>query len=722
LLPGPIMNQGKLPGDPVDIPLLGSTGGNLRFELALAAKDEALEAKDDPFVPLNDSSRFTRVLLGRVASGNDHTLHPVAVKLQRSFYRPAAAGTAKETLTNPLVEDMWRRERENLIRCAGAEVVPLIDLGEELFRNPPVTFCKKIRAYFHPPCPRCRGPLRDCRDDALLREHGLPEFSKSLSRFLHCPACSAGPGRKKFYTAAASGEDKPKGEADLRRRGELYRDFGGIVNGLTTEEQAQLSIRFPCAACLHREECYPADGAAGKPIPAEARLVPVSYYDFHLLPLEVMELHYDEMSDLLGGASWEVLRDRIRKTGAPGRDPVLSEVDDVFTSPVQWIYREDTSGRFALEVLHLKMNLFGQLCHGLRAYHARCKEPHLDASPGQVMVDIVPGSTNLPARWTFRVRLIGVAGPHRFATDGAPKDSLPPLLTPAPDADKIFVSPMVRKGEFGREDSLRVTVRSLRADGGILKLEGSASSERARLENVQRGDVIRLAPASAGGPLEGMTLWGTVDAPEERGVRFTAVIDAASGLDPSKKPGDFDAGVALYPRFQVPCDLYGLGMLLFRTLLVNDGTDILAVDDAVQRVMKKLSLWLEGKKSPAAARVAGELMPIVEREKEVFSSPGVLYLQDDRDERPRALPQKLWSDLLLFGFKLLTTIPGFSFATNHADCPADKPESLMDQVMTELATLEDRVRIELFTKTERDREIFEICSELLDELPGPGHA
>jgi hypothetical protein len=46
----------------------------------------------------------------------------------------------------------------------------------------------------------------------------------------------------------------------------------------------------------------------------------------------------------------------------------------------------------------------------------------------------------------------------------------------------------------------------------------------------------------------------------------------------------------------------------------------------------------------------------------------------------------------------------------------------MDQVMTELATLEDRVRIELFTKTERDREIFEICSELLDELPGPGHA
>ncbi|MBV8881008.1 MAG: hypothetical protein JO332_13645 [Planctomycetaceae bacterium] len=714
------MNQGKPPGDSVDIPLLGSAGGNLRFELALAAKDESLETRDDPFVPLSDSSRFTRVLLGRVASGSDHTLHPVAVKIQRSLYRPAASGGTKEALTNPLIEDMWRRERENLIQCAGAEVVPLVDLGEQVFRSPPVTFCKKVRSYFHPLCPRCRGPLGDCKDDALLRDHGLAEYSRSTQRYLYCAACAAKPGRRTFYTAAASTDDKPKGDADVRRRSELYRDFGAIVNGLGEEERRALAPVFPCAGCAHREECYPADGAAGKPIVAETRLVPVSYYEFHLLPLELMELHYDEMADLIGGASWEAMRDRIRKTGAPGRDAVLSEVDDVFSSPIQWIYRGDSSGRFALEVLHLKLNLFSQLCHGLRAYHARCREPHLDVSPAQVMVDIVPGSTNLPARWTFRARLIGIAGPHRFATDGAPEGAVPPLLIPAPDADRIFVSPFVRKAEFGREESLRVTVRSLKADGKQLKLEGSASSERARLDNVQPGDAVRLAPASAGGPLEGMTIWGTVNGAEERGVRFTAVLDAASGLDPSKKPGDFDAGVAFFPRFQVPCDLYGLGMLYFRTLLVNDATDLLAVEDGVQRVLKKLALWLEGKKSPAAARVAGELMPIVEREKEVFASPAILYLQDDRDERPRALPQRLWSDLLLFGFKLVTGIPGFSFSTGHADCPPEKPETLMDQVMTELAGLEDRVRIELFSKADRDREIFEICSQLLEELPGGG--
>jgi len=271
----------------------------------------------------------------------------------------------------------------------------------------------------------------------------------------------------------------------------------------------------------------------------------------------------------------------------------------------------------------------------------------------------------------------------------------------------------VRKAEFGREESLRVTVRSVKADGERVRVEGSASSDRARLEACQPGDVMRMIPA---GGLEGVTLWGVVDAPEERGVRFTAIVDAASGFDASRKPADFDAVVAFFPRFQVPCDLYGLGMLLFRTLLVNDGTDLFAVDDAVQSVLKKLALWLEGKKSPAAARVAGELMPIVEREKEVFGSSAVFYLQEDREERPRALPARLWSDILLFGFKLLTSIEGFSFATGHADFPVDHPEGMLDLVMTELAGLEDRVRIELFSKSDRDREISEVCNELMDEL------
>src|SRR5690242_18958898 len=112
------------------------------------------------------------------------------------------------------------------------------------------------------------------------------------------------------------------------------------------------------------------------------------------------------------------------------------------------------------------------------------------------MVDEVSAGINLPARWGLQARLIGVAGTHRFPTTGTTPGALPDQLVPASDDDWIFISPLVRKAEFGREESVRVVVRSLKADGERLKLEGSASSERARLEGLQPGDVIRLCPAS----------------------------------------------------------------------------------------------------------------------------------------------------------------------------------------------------------------------------------
>jgi len=43
----------------------------------------------------------------------------------------------------------------------------------------------------------------------------------------------------------------------------------------------------------------------------------------------------------------------------------------------------------------------------------------------------------------------------------------------------------------------------------------------------------------------------------------------------------------------------------------------------------------------------------------------------------------------------------------------------MDLVMTELAGLEDRIRIELFSKSDRDREISDVVAELLDEMSSP---
>ena len=69
--------------------------------------------------------------------------------------------------------------------------------------------------------------------------------------------------------------------------------------------------------------------------------------------------------------------------------------------------------------------------------------------------------------------------------------------------------------------------------------------------------------------------------------------------------------------------------------------------------------------------------------------------------------------------QLLTSVEGFSFATGHADFPTDHPEGMLDLVMTELAGLEDRVRIELFSRSDRDREISDVCTDIIEELTSP---
>jgi hypothetical protein len=699
--------------DGVDgLPLLGSAAGPFRFELAVP-EGAPLEERDDPFLALDDSGRLSRVLLGRVAAGPGATLRPLAVKVQRSAYR-----AGKSALANPQIEELWRRERENLLRAGGGEVVSLIDLGEEAFRSRPVTFCKKVRKYFHPFCPRCRGPLVDCRDDALLRDLGLPEYSKSSVRYLHCPACVAAKGARTFYTASpAAAEEAPRGGAQVRRRSELYRDLAGVFQEkLSDDERRRLARAFPCFECAHRAECYPASGSSR----AESLLAPLSYHEFHLLPLEALEFHYDEFADLLGGARWEQIRDRLLPPTAPGRAGLLSALEARYTSGPQWLYAGDASGRFSLEVLRLKLALFGQLARGLRRYHAACRQPHLDLGPAKVMVGVAPAGSALPARWNFQARLIGLASPHRSFPGASAGEAPSDLLFPAPDADPTYLSPLVREGSLGGEESMRVSLRSVSAAGAGVVLEGAVSSERVRLDGYRAGDVVRIVPSSAAGALEALTLWGALAEREERAFRFTARLPkAVPSLAPGRPVPDFNALVAFYRTFHVPCDLYGLGMLLLRAVLVNDERDIFAVDDAVQRVLKKLALRFAGKAPPSARQVQTELASLVEQERGVFGAASVFYARDDREGRPVAIPPALWRDLLAFAFRLLTNLPGFSVCADHADYPADRPEAVMDKVLADLSLLEARVDVELFARADRDREISELCAELVAELSAP---
>ena len=179
----------------------------------------------------------------------------------------------------------------------------------------------------------------------------------------------------------------------------------------------------------------------------------------------------------------------------------------------------------------------------------------------------------------------------------------------------------------------------------------------------------------------------------------------------------FDAAVSFYKKFHVPTDLYSLGMIFFRTLLVNEEQDLFTVDDSIQRVLKKLYLAFEGRKDPSARKVTNELLLLLDREKPVFERDAAVFTVADRHRRS-GINKKIWSDLLLLGFRLLTNIPGFSYCGDHADYSVEKPETVLDEVVGDLEFVATRIRVELFSAVNRDREIAEVCNELISEATG----
>ena len=687
-----------------EIPALGSARAGLRFELVRAA--ESVVDLENPFVTLNDSGRFSRVLLARIAMGEDRTERYFALKLQRSSYRPAGAGVTPSLITNTDIDEQWGRERASLREAACEEIVSLFDLGESAFRSLPVTFCKQTGTYFHPPCPRCLTLLTTCRDDGFLRDASLPAFSKSTTRYLHCPNCIS----KKvepaiLYTYPRKDEHTPKGNVEVRRREALYRDLAATVTGDLAADLRRLVPSF--------EADYWQD-----PDRTASVLLPVSYYDFHMLPLEVLQLHLDEFSDLLGGADWnEIKHFAVQQPGATGRERILEPLTAGFSSPFQWVYRDDPAGHYPLEVLRLKMIAFTQMCRGLFSYHSRCRQPHLDLNPTSVMVRVPTPSRDLPARWGFQVKILDLASPHRFRPATGGSELAHELLMPPLDASETYLSPIIRKTSFQHEEPMKVTIRSVEAHNGGARFEADAVSGRARVQDWHPRDVIRVVASTQVPWLENTPLWGTLEDFVERGIRFSATLpEMPKGLEDLQPPFAFEGGVSFYRRFHVPCDLFPLGMMLFRMILSNDAEDMFAVEDAVHRVLNKTGVDLERKPDRDFARIRKVLHWHLQDEKTVLERSAVLYNKADREKRGNLIPVRVWADLLVFGFRLASNIPGFSFCKSHADYPADRPEAVMENVLAELDGLNRRLHLELFAKEERNREIAQVCADLISEV------
>ncbi|MFO1078546.1 MAG: hypothetical protein U1E73_12555 [Planctomycetota bacterium] len=688
------------------------------FRIELAIEPEAPQ----PFVSLGDTGRFSRVILARLAGPGGDTVQLLALKLQRDAYR-ALGGASPDVVDNREIEAMWRREHASLQRLGDHGGARLVAAGTDDGVLPPLAFDRGTRRLFRVVSPLSWAPLATCRDDALLRDAGLEPWTTTTVRYLHCAKDHAGAEPGAFYTwSTQDGREAQRGTR-VRRRHDLFRDLVTAFAQLTPDQRALVQRELPDLGAVLGDLTVDA---------VEQRIVPLSYYEGHALFTAAQHVHFDEFCDLAGGAD---LAAACRATMNPGREVVLAPLAARFAGERQWLGAAWVRGdgvaaladdperarRLGLEAAWLKLQAWIETCRAVAGHHRELGVPHLGLSSDNVMLSFAgTGRAAFPARWGGEVALVDLGCSHRRALAGL-GEGIDALCLPGGDAVRTFASPWLEPAAMRRELTMQASATLLAGETKGLALV--LRSARERLDEVALGDVVEVVPD---GPLPATgerPLLGRVTAVTRDGA--TAEVLLGDGPLPAE-PFAFAATATFHRRLQTPADLFGLGMLLARALLVHDERDVFAVRELWDRMLDKLAMMLAGNKTADPDRVAATVRNILDAERDNLASAAVLWPAPLRAEAPDPVPAALWRDLLLLIARLLTGYPGFAFAAHHGDVTAAAPDRPLLAVLAEAEELLAALQIELFEAGPRDAELAAIAGELAREataaMAGRGEA
>ena len=639
----------------------------------------------EPFVVVHHG-RFAKILLAELCGADGVALKRFALKLRADSIDSGGASAPKPP-SNAELDLLWHQERAESLRVRSPYVVGPVAVPSALTQSPPVFYCRRVDAYFHPMCPQTGRLLSVCRDDAVLQGAGLSPYGQDTARYLRPQVVEEGAAEVLYHV---DGEPHATATARIENLGGLVRAWGRALQG------EQVLPDLPCQQCEHRAECY-ADRAGS--LLAEQHLHVLSFYDVDALALELATTGFDTASTWLGG----------------GREDVAEGSG--------WVNSYDRKGR-VVEALRLKLAAFGDVCRGVAALQAAGR-PHLGVSPANILAFEDAGSSATPAHWRLRFALtdLGGAKPIEVPTGAGTETIWRPGREVSEDRlSSLFLSPALRSLEGGTV-TMTVASSEVVGDDGVARCV--VSVHRAGVPSFAlKGDLLLIEPAD-GGPCVG----ARVDEVSARGLTATVLSEfsdpsstvvAGGSAHPSWVGQELAARLTFVRRSGPSADLYGLGMILLRLLLVHDEQTLAEVAGAVERCVKVMTSKTGG----------GDSMPLADRWQEILEGdPGegrfacwhVMHLRRDRKHifegelhGEEFIPKKVWRSLLGLAGRLLLASPlSSSDEAGGGGAP-------VAPVLEELQRLERLLHVELFEQEARDRCVKAVCAQrrvqLLEEV------
>jgi hypothetical protein len=501
-------------------------------------------------------------------------------------------------------------------------------------------------------------------------------------------------------------------------------------------DTAEAAGRPPCASCPEAGPCL---GGGKSPRSKKDRRqadetgpfwVPLT---LHHAPYRVIRLphwSFDRFADVLGGA---------RPQGA-----------DLPAGP-GLLFAGDASGLDAVEILCLKLTAFHQLVQAVKDHYRLLGRPHLDLHPEHLAVESSWGGGRLPYLWSFRVKLRGPSPARRESLAEGVEMTLPP-----PSPRLPYCSPAVQAASLVRPHHAELVVdrvtphkggqKTGRKSGGDTaeewSIEGRLIEPNGFFPRPTLDDWLLLTPA---GDLLGEPGRSAAARPDPRhgtgkpgqlalttepfslGKEEAARLEQASGLHLPR------VRYRIYPALGLGDDLYSLGMLLLRLLLVHDGRSLGDLEPLIAAVTREPAEPgpgdLRNAPRPSEETLAAS---VLSRFSELSSKSSVFFLESDRaPDRPNSIPDELWREVLRLALRLVARgterPPGTAVSavptgkakatreTTGGEPAAKHPVDALEELLNEVEILVRRLDGLLFHRQGAHLELQSVIAEMLTE-------
>lgn len=375
------------------LPYFKDTGVQLHLNISLISRDPSvLEKFSFPFVQIKLSDPFTRLIQAQFVTDAGSEIKRVILLLQKDEY--PLPEDALWPVTNQTIQECWQKALAFFSKSDQDDSIVI--LADQIRKDGRLTpwqslfYCKTMKTFFHPPCPKCGLLLQQCYDDNLLTSLGLQPYSTSLKRYMFCPACFESQGKSDYFTF--SGKDVTC--SILKDRRDLIKDFGQLNEAMEKPDP------FPCLSCPRHQECYGAQNLA------VSRIVPFSFYPFFMFILKDGLVNAVDFISLISGRLPEDLESQLAQKKEVGRINCLKSLGPKDLNKTSFLFDKDQ--RYFLEVLYLKLSFLGELAQiifsGSHSFH----HPDFGFSLEKIWVKLSEQGSLLPIFWNFKVKHLGL--------------------------------------------------------------------------------------------------------------------------------------------------------------------------------------------------------------------------------------------------------------------------------------------------------------------------